>query len=134
MLDANRAEPVEIWKARKLIAEFSDDQLSLTIVATSVHASANYFSEKFKRVTGVNFVRYVAEVRTRRAKDLLAHSDSRISEIAFTVGFQSLSQFNRVFRSLTLQSPSQFRAARRPSVSQSGAGKKAVRKVIGKNA
>lgn len=127
VLDANRAEPVEIWKARKLIAAFSDDQLSLTIIADQVHTGANYFSEKFKRVTGINFVRYVAEVRTGKAKELLAHSDTRISEIAFAVGFQSLSQFNRVFKSLTRQSPSQFRAAGAPAGGS-------VKHVIGKNA
>ena len=33
-----------------------------------------------------------------KARDLLRNSNLRISEIAFAVGFQSLSQFNRVFK------------------------------------
>jgi AraC-like DNA-binding protein len=36
----------------------------------------------------------------------------RISEIAFAAGFQSLSQFNRVFRKFSGKSPTQFRAAK----------------------
>jgi AraC-like DNA-binding protein len=110
--DRNRAEPVEIWKARKFIHEHSDEELSLTKVAKSVHTSANHLSEKFKEVTGVNFVDYVARTRVEKACALLQNSTLRISEIAFAVGFQSLSQFNRVFKQLTKKSPSQFRLAR----------------------
>jgi len=108
----NRAEPVEIWKARNFIHEHSDEELSLTKVARSVNISTNYLSEKFKKVTGINFVDYVARARVEKARDLLQNRNLRISEIAFAVGFQSLSQFNRVFKKLSAQSPTQFRAAR----------------------
>jgi transcriptional regulator GlxA family with amidase domain len=106
----DRAEPVEIWKARKLIRDQSDGKLSLTEIAKSVNLSANYLSEKFKEVTGINFVHYVGQTRTAKARDFLRNSNLRISEIAFAVGFQSLSQFNRVFKRLTRKSPTQFRA------------------------
>ncbi len=104
------AEPVEIWKARRFIREHSDEELSLTKVAKFSNISANHLSEKFKEVAGINFVDYVARIRVGKARDLLQNSDLRISEIAFAVGFQSLSQFNRVFKKLTRQSPTQFRA------------------------
>jgi AraC-like DNA-binding protein len=107
----NRAEPVEIWKARNFIQEHSDEELSLTKVAKFVNISSNHFSEKFKEVTGVNFVAYIARTRTEKARELLQNPNLRISEIAFAVGFQSLSQFNRVFKTLTGKSPTQFRAA-----------------------
>jgi len=107
--DRNRAEPVEIWKARNFIHQYSDDELSLTKVAKFVHISANYLSEKFKEVAGINFVDYVARIRVGKAYDLLQNSNLRISEIAFAVGFQSLSQFNRVFKKFTRKSPTQFR-------------------------
>ena len=110
--NGNRAEPVEIWKARRFIHEHSDDELSLTKVAKFAHISANHLSEKFKEVAGINFVDYVARIRIGKARDLLQSSNLRISEIAFAVGFQSLSQFNRVFRKLMRKSPTQFRVAR----------------------
>jgi len=106
---------VEIWKARSFIEEHSAEELSLTKVAKAVNISANHLSEKFKQVTGVNFVDYVARIRFEKACDLLLNSNLRISEIAFAVGFQSLSQFNRVFKKLTRQSPTQFRAAHQRS-------------------
>ncbi len=67
----NRAEPVEIWKARNFIHEHLDEEISLTRVAKSVNVSANYLSEKFKKVTGVNFVDYVARTRIEKARELL---------------------------------------------------------------
>jgi transcriptional regulator GlxA family with amidase domain len=109
LANRNRAEPVEIWKARKSIEERSGEELSLTKVAKAVNISANHLSEKFKQVTGLNFVDYVARVRFKNACDLLQNRNLRISEIAFAVGFQSLSQFNRVFKKLARKSPTQYR-------------------------
>jgi AraC-like DNA-binding protein len=107
--DGHRAEPVEIWKARKFIQEHSAEELSLTKVAKAANISRNHLSEKFKQVTGTNFVEYVARARFEEARDLLMNSNRRISEIAFAVGFQSLSQFNRVFKKLSGKSPSAYR-------------------------
>jgi len=108
----NRAEPVAIWKARKYIEEHSREELSLTKVAKAVNMNANHLSENFKHVTGINFVEYVARTRFVTACDLLRHCDLRISEIAFAAGFQSLSQFNRVFKKFLGKSPTQYRRAR----------------------
>jgi len=105
----HRAEPVEIWKARKFIEEHSAEELSLRKVGKAVNIGSNYLSEKFKQVTGVNFVEYVAHTRFKNACDLLRNPNLRISEIAFAVGFQSLSQFNRVFKKLARKSPTQYR-------------------------
>ena len=106
-----RAEPVAIWKARKYIEAHADEELSLTQVAKVVNMNANYLSEKFKQVTGTNFVEYVARTRFANACDLLRKSNLRISEIAFAAGFQSLSQFNRVFKRFSGKSPTQYRTA-----------------------
>ena len=107
-----RAEPVAIWKARKYIEEHSREELSLTEIAKVVSINANYLSENFKQVTGTNFVEYIARTRFANACDLLRNPNLRISEIAFAAGFQSLSQFNRVFRKLAGKSPTQYRAAK----------------------
>jgi AraC-like DNA-binding protein len=105
----SRAEPVAIWKARKYIEEHSWEELSLTKVAKVVNMDANYLSENFKQVTGINFVEYVAGMRFANACDLLRNSNRRITEIAFAAGFQSLSQFNRVFKRFSGKSPTQYR-------------------------
>ena len=94
--------------------------LSLAKVARSVNISANYFSEKFNKVTGVKFVDYIARTRFEKAGCLLRDVDLRVSEIAFAVGFQSLSQFNRVFKKFSGKSPSEYRTTARAKRKQGG--------------
>ena len=69
-------------------------------VAKAVNMSAFYFCKMFKKVTGINFTDYLSRVRIERAKNLLLNPNLRVSEIAFEVGFQSLTHFNRVFKKI----------------------------------
>ena len=108
-LKSQPEEPAAIARARILIAEQAADQMSLAAVAKAVNMSASYFSEKFKEITGINFVAYVAHTRIEKARHLLQNPKLRVSEIAFEVGFQSLSQFNRAFKSVTGKAPSEYR-------------------------
>lgn len=103
-----KASPI-MTRARIFIAHHSDDEISLTSVARTVNMSATYFSGKFKEATGINFVEYVARTRIEKARNLLRDPDLRISEIAFSVGFHSLSQFNRTFRNVVGESPRMHR-------------------------
>jgi len=106
----NRVEPADVWKARRFIEQNSTDVISLSAVAKVANISPTHLSEKFKQITGTKFVDYVARVRFERARELLGRADLRVSEIAFAVGFQSLSQFNRVFKRLSGQAPRAYRA------------------------
>jgi len=109
-LQRNSGETPAIARARDYIFDHSDDELSLTAVAQIVNMSATYFSSKFKEVTGIRFVDYVARVRIEKARNFLLNPNQRVSEVAFEVGFQSLSQFNRAFRKIAGESPSGYRA------------------------
>jgi AraC-like DNA-binding protein len=109
----NGAEPVDIWRARNFIHEHFADQLSLASVARVAGISPGHLSEKFRRITGVNFVNYVGRIRVEQACVQLGNGDARISEIAFDVGFQSLSQFNRIFKKVSGKSPTEYRATLR---------------------
>jgi AraC-like DNA-binding protein len=106
------AESGRIWKARNFIDEHAGEELSLTRVAKAAETSANYLSEKFKEGVGMNFVQYVALARYEKAATLLRESSLRVSEIAFAAGFQSLSQFNRVFKKFSGKSPTDYRVSR----------------------
>ena len=72
--------------------------------------SATYFSARFKEMTGINFTDYVARTRVEKARNLLLNPHRRVGEVAFEVGFQSLSQFNRTFKKVAGQSPRDYRA------------------------
>jgi AraC-like DNA-binding protein len=63
----------------------------------------------FKKATGLHFTEYLSRVRIEKAKNLLLNPNLRISEIAFQVGFQSLTHFNRVFRRIVGRAPTDYR-------------------------
>ena len=107
--NGHRAEPKDIWKARRFIEEHATEHLSLGKVAAVAEINATHLSEKFKQITGIKFVDYVARTRFERARKFLEDPDLRVSEIAFACGFQSLSQFNRVFKRLSGKSPTSYR-------------------------
>jgi AraC-like DNA-binding protein/ligand-binding sensor protein len=103
------AEPPVIARAKQFIAEHQTEELSLEQVASAVHTSKFYFCKMFKKVTGINFTDYLSRLRTERAKNLLLNPNLRVSEIAYEVGFQSLTHFNRVFKRVLGRSPTDYR-------------------------
>jgi AraC-like DNA-binding protein/ligand-binding sensor protein len=109
MVQGAATESPAIAKARVFIAEKHADELSLNQVAQSVNMSAFYFCKTFKKATGMTFTDYLARVRVEKVKNLLLNPHKRVSEAAYESGFQSLSQFNRVFRRIAGESPSTFR-------------------------
>jgi AraC-like DNA-binding protein len=98
-----------IVRARQLISERYAEHLSLTDMARAVNMSAFYFCKSFKKATGMTFTDYLARVRVEKVKNILLNPDRRVSEAAYEAGFQSLSQFNRVFRRIAGESPSVYR-------------------------
>ncbi len=103
------AEPPLVSRAREIIAQRSGEALPLTEIARSVHASTFHFCKTFKRATGMTFTQYLSMVRIAKAKKLLSNPQARISEVAFEAGFASITHFNRMFRRVTGQSPTDFR-------------------------
>jgi AraC-like DNA-binding protein/ligand-binding sensor protein len=121
MVREETAEAPMIARARTYIADHQGEELSLKEVARAVNTSAFYFCKMFKQATGLTFTDYLARVRVEKVKNLLLNPHKRISEAAFEAGFQSLSQFNRVFKKIEGLSPSDFRDQFHPS-SASAAG------------
>lgn len=110
LLRQENPDPPLIMKAKEYIREHQSEDLSLGQVARAVNTSTYYFCKVFKKVTKINFTDYVSRVRIEKAKNLALNPNLRISEIAFEVGFQSLTHFNRVFKKITGMSPTQYRA------------------------
>jgi AraC-like DNA-binding protein/ligand-binding sensor protein len=103
------AEPPLIRRAKDYIREHHAENLRLAPVALAVNASSFHFCKTFKRTTGMNFTAFVSSVRLEKAKNLLLNPDVQVSEIAYAVGFQSLTHFNRVFKQQTGLAPTHYR-------------------------
>jgi len=109
VVQQGNAEPPVITKAKQYIKDHQTEELRLGQVAKAVNTSSFYFCKMFKKVTKVNFTDYLARLRIEKAKDLLLNPNLRISEIAYEVGFQSLTHFNRVFKRVLGQAPTEYR-------------------------
>lgn len=109
MVQQQNAETPVIARAKEYILEHQTEDLSLAQVARAVNTSTFYFCKIFKKSTGINFTDYLSRVRIEKAKNLLLNPNLRISEIAYEVGFQSLTHFNRVFKKILGQSPTEYR-------------------------
>ena len=115
MVSNDAAESPAVARARVFIAEHHSDEVALGDVARAVNMSAFYFCKTFKRATGMTFTDYLARVRVEKVKNLLLNPHKRVSEAAFEAGFQSLSQFNRVFRRVAGEAPSAYRERVHPA-------------------
>ena len=109
LVQRENTEPPAITRAKQFIQENQSEDLSLGQVAKAVNASTFYFCKMFKKATGLNFTDYVSRIRIEKAKNLLLNRNLRVSEIAYEVGFQSLTHFNRVFKKIMGQSPTDYR-------------------------
>jgi len=109
VVQQENSEPPVITRAKEYIKQHQAEELSLGLVAKAVNTSTFYFCKMFKKATGINFTDYVSRVRIENAKNLLLNPNLRISEIAYDVGFQSLTHFNRVFKKIVGQSPTEYR-------------------------
>jgi len=109
VIQDDTAEPPSITRAKQFINARKGEDMGLGDVAKMVNMSTCHFCKMFKRATGMTFTAYLSLVRVAKAKTLLLNANLRVSEIAFEAGFQSLPHFNRVFRKLAGESPSQYR-------------------------
>lgn len=110
ILVQKNAEPAQITRARRFIVAHHHEELTLPVVARQAGMSVFYFCKSFKKATGLTYTDYLSRVRVERAKNLLLNRSHRVTEVAFEVGFQSLTHFNRVFRRIAGQSPTGFRS------------------------
>lgn len=108
-VQSDNAESPVIAKAKQFIREHHTEDLSLGQVAAAVHTSIFYFCKLFRKVAGSTFTEFVSRTRVEKAKGLLLNPNLRVSEIAFAVGFQSLTHFNRVFKKVVGESPTDYR-------------------------
>ena len=90
VLQSDNAESPSITRAREFISANHTEDLSLSAVAQAAHMSTFYFCKQFKKATGLSYTEYLGRVRIEKAKEQLLKPHARVSEVAYEVGFQSL--------------------------------------------
>jgi AraC-like DNA-binding protein len=87
---------------------FTDPELSLAQITKHTEVSQRFISDTISEKFDCNFKTYVNQIRINEAKRLLKETQLNISEVAYKVGFSSPGSFNRVFKNLTGQTPTDF--------------------------
>lgn len=90
------------------VAENYQKPLALEDLAAVVHLHPTYFSNLFRKTTGVSPMTYLRRFRVERAKGLLSTTDLRVSEVAERVGIPDVYYFSRVFKQVAGTAPAHF--------------------------
>lgn len=107
--DINNPNFIKIKNACTYIAKNCEKALTQKEVADIFGFSHFYFSRLFKEYTHTTFNDYLSNERIHRATRLLCEESIPITEVAYLAGFQSISNFNRVFSKVTHHSPTEYR-------------------------
>jgi len=83
--------------------------LDLNQFASLCHMSLSSFKRKFKAVYDESPAKYISKMKIKKATESLNNKDLRISDIAYDLGYDSLTTFNRAFKDQTGKSPSEYR-------------------------
>ena len=88
---------------------FQNSELSLILVSSETGVSQRKITNEIQNQFECNFKTYINRLRLNESKRLLLNKDLNIGEIAFKVGFNNQSHFNRVFKSEFQISPTEYR-------------------------
>lgn len=94
------------------------NRLTLAELAELMHLHPVYFSALFKQVTGLSPLRFLANYRLERARELLLSSDLPVSVVATLTGYAGASHLTRVFREHEGMPPTDYRRLNAPLVTR----------------
>ena len=103
------SESKRILKVKNYIDEHYKDDMSLEQLADLVGMTPTAFSRYFKQRTSKNISEYIVDIRLGHAARMLIDTADSVSTICWRTGFNTLSNFNRLFRKRKGCNPTEFR-------------------------
>lgn len=110
---ATQLAPPFLQRGRYLLETNYNYQWSVRELAAACNVSTSQIAHTFTRNTGMSPLRYLREVRMRKAAEWLSDTDRTITEIALEVGFASSQHFASTFHKYIGMTPSQYRRSNR---------------------
>lgn len=98
-----------VRQAAAYIDEYYFEPLTLSGLAEKYHVENSYFSRVFRKEMGENLIHYLTRTRIEKAKEHIKKGDTNLTEVAFMVGYDDYTYFNKVFRKITGISPREYR-------------------------
>lgn len=102
-------EGIRIGTIYNYIMQHYHEQISLEEVARLAFMTPQAFCRYFKKHTHHTLVTFINQVRINEAcKKLVDNKYESIASVAYNTGFNSITNFNRVFKSVTKKSPKEY--------------------------
>ncbi len=99
----------QLKRVRSYVTAQYMEPISLQQVAAIAGMETKYFSRFFRSKVGVPFGRWRTQVRIAEAVAIMRREDRLVTKIAFDVGLQDITTFERAFKRVIGQSPRQFK-------------------------
>ncbi|MBQ8094206.1 MAG: response regulator [Clostridia bacterium] len=99
-----------IAEARAYIQDNYAKNITLNDIAAQFYVNPFYFSQLFKKKTGVTYQKYLTGLRMKRAEVLLRETDLKVYEICEKVGYTDTNYFSKLFERSTGKKPSAYRS------------------------
>jgi AraC family transcriptional regulator, transcriptional activator of pobA len=111
--DEPSADRMLLKNFRQLIDEQYTELHDVAAYADQLNISAGHLGEVIKQQSGKTAIELIHERVVLEAQRLLFHTDLSIKEIAWQLGFEDASYFNRFFKRLIAETPMQYRRQNR---------------------
>lgn len=98
-----------IEESKEYIARHFEQDITLNDISERFFINPYYFSQLFKKRTGVTYQKYLTGIRIARAKKLLEETDLKLFEISEMVGYSDVNYFRRVFEKYEGVKPNEYR-------------------------
>jgi len=100
----------EIYQAQKAIEQDQHEKLTVEALAAIVHLSKRSFIRRFKAATGNTPIEYMQRMNVEKAKRQLETSKSSIDQIIYSLGYNDINSFRKIFIRYTDLTPKEYRA------------------------
>jgi AraC-like DNA-binding protein len=105
----NQHETDRLNKVYEYVMKNFRRKVSLEEIAELLHMTPTSFSRYFTMKNNKPFSRFVAEVRIKHACEMLTETEASIAEVCYECGFNTLSNFNKQFKEITLKKPTEYK-------------------------
>lgn len=102
----------KVMPALNYIDTHYSEQITLEDLSRVLNLNPSYFCRLFKKATNSTFIEYLNFVRICKSEKKLSASTESIADISFSLGFASVSYFNKVFKNIKGCTPTEYKKSK----------------------